>query len=72
MRCKLTDTACLEVDSEDGGVEAALDVVEPRLLLRGGDSVQGAERKAEQAVESALLGKGGRDSLGRLDSLLRD
>lgn len=70
IRSGLTNTAGLEINGEDGGVEAALDVVEPRLLLRGGDGVQAAERKAEQTVKVTLLGEGGGHDLGGLDSLV--
>jgi len=64
--------AGLEVDSKDRRVKAALDVVKPRLLLSGRDSVEGAERQTKEAIEVALGGEGARDSLRGLDGLLRN
>lgn len=62
----------LEVNSKDWRVEIGLDVIEPCLLRRGPDGVQGAEGEAEQAVQVALRGEGARHGLGRLDRLLGD
>ena len=58
----------LEVSNEERGVEAAGDVVEPGLLLVGGDSVDGGEGKTEETVVGAGLELGG-DLLGGLNGL---
>lgn len=52
-----TRSLVLEGNSEDGGVEAALDVVVEGLLLRGGDGVDGRKGQAEETVVACVLGE---------------
>ncbi|KAI6755704.1 hypothetical protein HG531_004810 [Fusarium graminearum] len=62
----------LQVGCEDSGLEAGGSVVEEGVLLGGCDGVDGAETKTEEAVETSLLLKLVRDTLGRLYSLGAD
>lgn len=52
-----TRSLVLEGNSEDGGVEAALDVVIKRLLLGGRDGVDGGEGQSEKTVVASVRGE---------------
>lgn len=59
----------LQIRREQRGAQRALDVIEERLLSRGSDGVDTAERKTHQTIVIGILGELLRDLASSLDSL---